>query len=55
MQWLCYDESETFIVEAATREDAVKLAARYDGVVAGPSDAKASDSRQCVPALACCA
>lgn len=37
MKWICYDESETFSIEAKTLEQAQKLASVYEAKVLGPS------------------
>lgn len=37
MRWICYDESETFSIEAKTLEQAQQLASVYEAKVLGPS------------------
>lgn len=56
-KWLCYDESETFLIEAETREQAEVRAAEYEGVVVGPylePETRQEKSVQDKTAQTCC-
>ncbi|OIQ83228.1 hypothetical protein GALL_349720 [mine drainage metagenome] len=37
MRWICYDERETFSIEAQNLEQAVELASVYEAKVLGPA------------------
>lgn len=37
MRWICYDERETFSIEAKNLEQAKQLASVYEAKVLGPS------------------